>query len=73
LTELKPCPFCGGTAISRVEKWQEHLPFGKIENHRSYGVICTDCECIAYEIEPGFENVFEAIEAWNRRVTEGVE
>ena len=54
--ELKPCPFCGGEAITLKNTF------------RQYGVGCNDNDC---EVEPGIAPIFdyesEAIEAWNRR------
>lgn len=55
MTELKPCPFCGGKAYV-----QEHLS----GLYRS--VICKVC-CAATRM---FQKEKEAIEAWNRRASE---
>ena len=55
MTELKPCPFCGGTA-------ERHATDG-------YGVewyvMCKDCGCSTMARYRGKD-----IEAWNRRVNE---
>ena len=55
MTELKPCPFCGGTniAVAKEDEWE---------------VMCMDCfanvgACCSYYTEA------EAIEAWNKRVS----
>ena len=55
MTELKPCPFCGGTniAVAKEDEWE---------------VMCMDCyanvgACFSYYTEA------EAIEAWNKRVS----
>ena len=67
MTELKPCPFCGGEAepiVARVD-----------ESTKTYSVICTQCytgifrprmkgmEWCAYRTEN------EAIDAWNKRTS----
>ena len=63
--KLKPCPFCGGCAVT--QRWgmsldeRFHIP----NNHGYwYSIFCNNCfsegsECITKE---------EAIKAWNRRV-----
>lgn len=55
MTELKHCPFCGGTniAVTKEDEWE---------------VMCMDCfanvgACCSYYTEA------EAIEAWNKRVS----
>ena len=61
MTELKPCPFCGGEA-----KYAYEMPF-------SY-IYCTECDSTGklvidtYEQEDGR---LEAEMAWNRRVFNG--
>lgn len=65
MTELKPCPFCGGKAglSSFFYEERQHYPF--------YGeVICFKCQ--ANVGSTGFSKSKEeaedkAIEAWNRR------
>lgn len=58
MSDLKPCPFCGGEAhIKEVVSACEML----------YTVGCSDSECMGYEtwlLKPTKE---EAIAAWNRR------
>jgi len=54
MTELKPCPFCGGNSevhVTEAEYWY---------------VICLECGTISgiYSSED------EAMKAWNRRVSE---
>ena len=53
MTELKPCPFCGGEA----EVWVSNVTDRAI-------VYCTVCDA-QIRIRP---NEQEAIEAWNKRV-----
>lgn len=57
MTEIKPCPFCGGEA-----KLQR---FG-----RFYYISCENenCECL---VESGYMNTEEsAVESWNRRAND---
>lgn len=54
MTELKPCPFCGGKAIL-VEFEYSKETFVRCENR------CCE-QCIIHQTKA------EAIEAWNRRV-----
>lgn len=57
MEELKPCPFCGGEATVK-----------RIESIYRYRVSCDKCP-----VEVGrhwFGTKEEAIEAWNRRVSE---
>ena len=51
--ELKPCPFCGGKAISLKDKY-----------YHIYSVACTECDAgtNTYGVEQA------AIYAWNNRV-----
>ena len=61
---LKPCPFCGGEATIRIFK-------GKDGWRDRYAILCRYDEggCGA---ESGlYHYMSEAIEAWNRRVTDG--
>lgn len=56
MTELKPCPFCGGGAyIHRTD-------FLNAES--VYGVRCCDCESSSSQL---YDTELEAIEAWNTR------
>lgn len=62
MTELKPCPFCGGKAKRRYE-----MPYNWVE--------CAKCHASsplivdAYEQRDGKK---EAVDAWNRRVVQVV-
>jgi len=57
--KLKPCPFCGGTAILRC---------GGVY----YDVECeSQNDCLVRPITDGFSTAREAIEAWNRRADNG--
>ena len=53
MTDLKPCPFCGGKA------W--HYALGPIEHH----IECTNPKCCA--VTGGWMTEDEAIAAWNAR------
>lgn len=63
--QLKTCPFCGadeesGVHIDVVESFDE------LEDDTHYGVICENCGArIGY-----FKILEEAVEAWNRRVSD---
>ena len=56
MTELKPCPFCGGEAETKRHKF--------FVGSDTYGVVCTKCEARTSQF---FDTQAEAIEAWNRR------
>ena len=68
MSELKPCPFCGGEA----EKRYGH----DIDNNISYAVICSVCHTGIFKANTGqnewdaYGSMHEAIEAWNRRAKE---
>ena len=55
MSELKPCPFCGGEADwfwdGINQRWQIH---------------CEDCTAVI-----SCDGLEDAIEAWNRRVEDG--
>lgn len=57
--ELKPCPFCGGKAEIR----RDH------ELERMYVVVCTNCPTDVGRM--WFWKKQDAINAWNRRATDG--
>ena len=57
MTELKPCPFCGGKA-----KYIYRMPYNVVK--------CTKCKVFGKTIVDSYEQQdgkAEAIEAWNRR------
>lgn len=56
--ELKPCPFCGGRAIMKIQK---HIP-----NGYDYTPTCQDPSC-AGRLTKKWTNEAVAIEAWNKR------
>lgn len=62
MTELKPCPFCGGKAeiFQRIGK-----------RYSEYNVSCGNVNCNVMPETGNFDTEQKAIEAWNRRVDNG--
>jgi len=58
MTELKPCPFCGGEA--------ETLTAESMYGGYLFSIMCNDC-CSRGDI---YDTEAEAIEAWNTRAVE---
>ena len=58
MDELKPCPFCGSSAVLR-----EEYDYGYEGHNCSYHVECSFC-LVEF---PRFSDINVAIEAWNRR------
>jgi len=56
MSELKPCPFCGGEAYMITHR------FYQLSN--TYGVECLDCHAQTYQL---YATEQKAQEAWNRR------
>lgn len=54
MPELKPCPFCGGTALHK-------------ETQGWHGIGCQTDKCPAYLHALMFRTAEEAIATWNRR------
>lgn len=83
MMELKPCPFCGGSAKFLVKTYAER----GITRGYSFGIYCTKCALTTPktnysiefqlidngELEMTTDERLLAIEAWNRRVTDGTE
>ena len=59
MAELKPCPFCGGEAVSDFA----------IYDYNYWGVVCKVCGAYVPVDDYGPEE--EAIEKWNRRAGDG--
>ena len=57
MNKLKPCPFCGGLAKITGSQYCTDMRW----------VICKDCHASTTVLD----SEEEAIEAWNRRVTDG--
>lgn len=61
MSELLPCPFCGGEA--QVSNYETESLWSR--DQATYTkVSCDECD-IAFQTEPGHET--QAIAAWNRR------
>ncbi len=68
--ELKPCPFCGDEASTKIE-----VVHGKAVDYIIFKIYCYECKIERYvNIQSGntFESAEKAkqevIEAWNRRI-----
>lgn len=60
--ELKPCPFCGGTAEVK-ERYRKG-----IANRKMYWVSCKRCQVTqAYDNLHGYNTKEKAIRVWNWR------
>ena len=68
MTELKPCPFCGGTGHFETHNsdfWQTKE--GWVDNKMTLYIGCEDCGCRTFY----FETAKDAAKAWNRRANDG--
>lgn len=64
MTELKPCPFCGGEAkIYETPTKEKYWNISK----KSYDILCS--ECGASMVDFLYRDI--AISMWNRRVNNG--
>ena len=66
MDKLKPCPFCGGSAVGLI-KIEPRLY--RPDRNRLFSVVCYECELyFGYdEYYGGRYTEGEAIRAWNRR------
>ena len=62
MEQLKLCPFCGSTDTLLF-----HDTGCPSETHGQYEVYCSSCGCST----KFFDAPEEALEAWNRRTTDG--
>ena len=65
--DLKPCPFCGGKDVevtNVLETEPEMAYFGLTKDN--WNILCKDC----YATGGTRRTALEAIEAWNRRVSD---
>lgn len=68
MTDLKPCPFCGGgkvEVLNTLEAQPEMKLIGMTKDN--WNVLCNDC----YASGGTRRTAVEAIEAWNRRAENG--
>lgn len=56
MTQLKPCPFCGGKAEMLISEYED--------SRKEYLVACTECDGM---VERWRKTEEEAAEQWNRR------
>ena len=63
MSELKPCPFCGGEATFRLNCWGNYI------------VGCDDMSCHGwiFNDNAGYENKWKATKAWNTRYKPTIE
>ena len=67
MTELKPCPFCGGEAVIEIVEPHSHILATFMPNYGGGAFIeCQKCTCAI-----SAETKEEAVEAWNRRANNG--
>lgn len=64
MPELKPCPFCGGSAIIYASTTRTYPNHGK---HYCYCEKCLASGPSFSDLENDGSSVFKAIEAWNKR------
>ena len=66
MTELKPCPFCGGKA--EIQHTGKNSEYGECAF-----VACKECGANSRMVNKAFKYCADdkAIEAWNRRVDNG--
>ena len=64
--KLKPCPFCGGKA----KQEESYYITGSCKLIPQYYIKCGNKECCLHVATCNRDTVEEAVEIWNRRVTE---
>ena len=70
MTELKPCPLCGGQA--EIGKYNTYIAsFTRADKY--YGRCSKNGLHSPQKYPPGFMTEQEAIEAWNRRIGNNAE
>ena len=63
MAELKPCPFCGGIGVIKIDDFGGAMKF--LPHCSNYGESCWGMQ------ENWFNSLEEAIDAWNRRAEDG--
>ena len=63
MSELKPCPFCGSEAELTIVPGY----FKSGLSSSGWHVRCLNCYCS----QPPYMSDHDAVEAWNRRVSDG--
>lgn len=62
--DAKPCPFCGNTVISVVQRYET----GKYFIDKGFSIGCQSIGCFGcHSYARSFKTSQEAIDAWNRR------
>lgn len=59
MSELKPCPFCGGEVEIEIHE--------DIARRIKYGVECRNADCDVQPLTAWYADKDECVEAWNRR------
>ena len=77
MSELLPCPFCGGEAVTVHDEWTVLIE-GKEDYRHDWYVGCDPrsmlgCMGSLHNMETGFDTEEQAIAAWNTRAGIGIE
>lgn len=64
MTDIKPCPHCGGNAVMQV--YIEDATYTTLSAVASYWVECTKCGIRTKR----YKTIKEVGKVWNRRVSE---
>ena len=62
--KLKPCPFCGAEAILETDV-QGHTSIARVKC-----ICCRTATQVFVDSDHDGNYIFDAVESWNRRVTE---
>lgn len=68
MSDLKPCPFCGGEAVPVYCEHGSKYMSNVLRLSNRGTIKCKRCEV---ELPRMYSRVSKAIEAWNRRVSDG--
>lgn len=72
MSELKPCPFCGGEAEVKSHYYEsDDLTLWQVRCKARWYDVVEKRECYAADSFVSFRTETEAIEAWNRRANDG--